>query len=839
MEDGVTAPNEEGLPTEIPDLVALLESHERIVAVCQALRKLIDPTDELYVVQKSLANEGIVPILVDLLSTLEDSEQLIELCETIGVICANIEGVMTRKRSGLESGFQERSFNPVQNELAEYNGFRKLVDLLDSDLPGVSEVANQTLSICCSYNHANKVAYLYCLVRDLLEHKKQRLEQINSLVSTLEIRDDVMVLLDQVIRPLCGLIEDEDKNTKKEALFLMGTICEGHPATAAFLCEEGALSSVVQIIINVFSGNITATDLLFYQELRSLNGIHTKVEYVENWSLRIGGAHIVEVRPEIVFQFGSIILVDDILIDSSRITPSYMEIAEYVADIGPFDENEINSAAEAAMENIECFRKIRSVKLAVDTPWLFKFQPFQETPRRLQPIEACPEKRMKKFNVPSSSRKYRSRFDDSNILWKIPKDIKLPKKKSDLAFMSILELASLLRQGLVTSVELTQLYLSRLRKSDVYLKAVITYTEELALQKAQQADREMKMGIFRTPLHGIPYGLKDIIAVPGYPTTWGSKALQNQTFKEASWVYKKLSGAGAVHVAKLATGAMAWGDAWFGGKTKNPWNIQESSCGSSSGSGATASAGLIPFSIGTETWGSIACPASAMGITAIRPTFGSVGRSGTMQLAWSLDKIGAFCRTAIDCAIVLDSLRGADPNDSSSIYAPMTNPQSIKPHKLTIGYTVNSDPDVVRQFEEELGLQMELMNLNIDYPTDEIINILVGAEASGSFDEWIRENEISSLSNDEKWIAFVRGARLIPVAEYLLANKVRSELIAFESKLLSTVDAILVPAKGAGNQGALGNLLGIPEVVFPTGFDTIYGSGYSQRKIPKTQVLVL
>lgn len=241
-----------------------------------------------------------------------------------------------------------------------------------------------------------------------------------------------------------------------------------------------------------------------------------------------------------------------------------------------------------------------------------------------------------------------------------PGKVSVPKNIDDLAFFPVSRLAELLRTRAITSEQLTRMYLARLKKYGPILEAVITLTEDRALQQAKRADEEIAGGKYRGPLHGIPYGAKDLLAVSGYRTTWGATPYKNQMTDEDATVIKRLEEAGAVLVAKLAMGELAWGDVWFGGMTKNPWNLKEGSSGSSAGSAAATSAGLVGFAIGTETWGSIVSPATRCGVTGLRPTYGRVSRTGAMALSWSMDKIGSICRTVEDCALVFNAICGPD-----------------------------------------------------------------------------------------------------------------------------------------------------------------------------------
>ncbi|MEO8860839.1 MAG: amidase, partial [Ginsengibacter sp.] len=251
------------------------------------------------------------------------------------------------------------------------------------------------------------------------------------------------------------------------------------------------------------------------------------------------------------------------------------------------------------------------------------------------------------------------------VNFSVPEDVMLPADKNDLAFYSLPQLASLIRNKKISSVDLTKFFIDRLKKYGDTLQCVISFTEDIAMQAAMEADKEIAAGKYRGLLHGIPYGLKDLFAVKGTRTTWGAEPYKDQVIDNNSYVYTKLKDAGAVLIAKLTLGALAMDDYWFGGRTKNPWNMLEGSSGSSAGSAAATVSGLVPFAIGTETYGSIISPSTVCGATGLRPTFGSVSRSGAMTLCWSLDKAGPICRSAEDAAIVFYYLHGTDGKDAA------------------------------------------------------------------------------------------------------------------------------------------------------------------------------
>src|SRR6185369_11215197 len=275
------------------------------------------------------------------------------------------------------------------------------------------------------------------------------------------------------------------------------------------------------------------------------------------------------------------------------------------------------------------------------------------------------------------------------ITWEVSNNVQMPSNKNELAFYSIMQLASLVKNKKITSVELTRFFIERLKKWGDTLQSVITLTEDLAMQQAKQADEEIRKGIYKGPLHGIPYGLKDLFAVKGYKTTWGSTPYKDQVLDYNSFVYEQLKKAGAVLCAKLSMGALAQNNKWFGGDTKNPWNLSQGSSGSSAGSASSVAAGLLPFTVGTETQGSIVSPSATCGATGLRPTFGSISRSGAMVLSWSLDKAGPICRSAEDDAIVFYYLKGTDGKDASAIDHAFNYNPKIDLSKLKIAYAEN------------------------------------------------------------------------------------------------------------------------------------------------------
>ena len=405
-----------------------------------------------------------------------------------------------------------------------------------------------------------------------------------------------------------------------------------------------------------------------------------------------------------------------------------------------------------------------------------------------------------------------------------------PDDLEDVAFWPVTHLATLIKSKKVSSVELTQMYLNRLKKYDAKLLCVVTLTEELALKQAKRADEEIARGKYRGPLHGIPWGAKDLLSARGYKTTWGSVPYQDQLIDLDATVVQRLEAAGAVLVAKLTLGELAWGDVWFGGTTKNPWNLEEGSSGSSAGPASATAAGLVGFAIGSETWGSIVSPASRCGVTGLRPTFGRVSRHGAMALSWSMDKLGPMCRSVEDCALVFDAIYGSDGSDLTVVDLPFNWDAGRDITKLRIGY-VKSAFEEDRENKEwqaidETALETlrAKLNLNLipielpDYPIS-ALSFILSAEAAAAFDDLTRSNRDDLMVRQIKnaWPNVFRQARTIPAVEYLQANRLRTMVMHAMAELMSEVDVYVCPSYGGSNL-LLTNLTGHPCVVLPNGF---------------------
>jgi Asp-tRNA(Asn)/Glu-tRNA(Gln) amidotransferase A subunit family amidase len=408
-------------------------------------------------------------------------------------------------------------------------------------------------------------------------------------------------------------------------------------------------------------------------------------------------------------------------------------------------------------------------------------------------------------------------------------DVSKPSSDEALAFLPVTHLAKLVETRQVRSSELTELYLARLAKYDPILHCVVSLTPALARAQAKEADEEIAAGKYRGPLHGIPYGLKDLFAVSGTKTTWGASPWKDRLIDIDATVYNKLKAAGAILVAKLSTGALAVGAQWFGGVTRNPWNIKQDAAGSSAGSGAATAAGLVGFSIGSDTGGSINQPAERNGVAGLRPTFGRVSRHGGMTLAWTQDTVGPLCRSAEDCALVFDAIYGPDGKDNSVIDAPFHWDANADVRKLRVGYlrsvfAARSGETPVqlatrRNNEEALEVirGMGLQVVPFDLPAVEMaaIDFIRWAETAAAFDEPTRSGtlrEIESGPEQSARPADIRTGRFISAVDYIQANRYRLRLMQEMDTAMSNLDLFL------GAHGAFTNRLGYPILTVPSGF---------------------
>jgi Asp-tRNA(Asn)/Glu-tRNA(Gln) amidotransferase A subunit family amidase len=435
-----------------------------------------------------------------------------------------------------------------------------------------------------------------------------------------------------------------------------------------------------------------------------------------------------------------------------------------------------------------------------------------------------------------------------------------PKNIEDVAFYSVRQLAELVRTRKVSSTALTEMYMARLKRYDPTLKFVITLTTERALAQAKEADREIAVGKYRGPLHGLPWGAKDLLAVKGYRTTWGAGGFEDQKIDEDATVVQRLDAAGAVLVAKLTLGALAQGDKWFGGMTRNPWNPKQGSSGSSAGSASATAAGCVAFAIGSETLGSISSPSTRCGTTGLRPTFGLVPRTGAMALSWTMDKLGPICRSVEDTAIVLSAIHGPDGHDRTVHDAAFNWDANLDWRKLRVGYlkadfeiqppqqpeppkeqrelseeekqkrtqeaTNRAEAMARREYDHKFDQaaldklqQMGVKLIPVEfpkYPYQAMRSILV-AEAAAAFDDLTRSGRDKLLteqtSND--WPNTFRSARFIPAVEYIQASRARLTAMQLAAKVFEQVDVIVAPT--FSSQLLITNLTGHPALILPNG----------------------
>ena len=401
----------------------------------------------------------------------------------------------------------------------------------------------------------------------------------------------------------------------------------------------------------------------------------------------------------------------------------------------------------------------------------------------------------------------------------------VPSDIEELAFLPVTELADLVRRKRVTSVQLTQMYIARIRRHDPVLQAVVTLLEDRAMAQAQAADAEIARGRYRGPLHGIPWGAKDLLAVRGAPTTWGSAPFKDQVFDTDAEVVRRLDAAGAVLIAKTTLGELAYGDVWFGGTTKNPWKVDQGSSGSSAGSASATAGGLIAFGIGTETLGSISSPSTRVGATGLRPTFGRVPRTGAMALSWTMDKIGPICRSVEDCALVFDVIHGSDGEDLTVHDAPFTWDATVRPSALRIGYVKSAfERDYPsRAFDSAAldvmrGLGASLTPVEIPDMPYNAMRLILTAEGAAAFDELTRTGRDAEMKRQtaDAWPNIFRAARFIPAVDYVNANRARTMAMRKWAELMATVDVVMAPTSSA--QLVATNFTGHPAVILPNGF---------------------
>ena len=497
-----------------------------------------------------------------------------------------------------------------------------------------------------------------------------------------------------------------------------------------------------------------------------------------------------------------------------RVTKDMMRATEKLIGIELTDAQEA-MALGGVNRNLDSYEANRKIDVPLDTEPAISFHPARAK---------------KKLYTP----KTRFRFGR----------VELPQFKTveDLAFATVPQLATLLRTQRISSTELTKMYLARLKKYGTKLLCVVTLTEELALKQAAAADAEIKRGKYRGPLHGIPWGAKDLFATKGIKTTWGAEPYRDQVIDYDSTVVERLTEAGAVLVAKLSMGALAQGARWFAGVTRNPWQpdeAQQGSSGSSAGPAAATAGGLVGFSIGTETLGSIVSPSSRCGVTGLRPTYGRVSRYGAMGLSWTMDKIGPMCRGVEDCAAALNAIYGPDGKDITVGDAPFNWNPDTNISTLRIGYlkTEFDGPTTPPQNEQQrtqaeqrralykTALEVlekagaKLTPIELPKFSTGSLRFILSAEAAAAFDDITRDGRVNELSGQSPndWPNTFRTSRFIPAVEYLRAQRARTLLMHEMEKLMSQWDVFVSPAPGSASL-LVTNLTGHPAVVLPCGF---------------------
>ncbi len=450
--------------------------------------------------------------------------------------------------------------------------------------------------------------------------------------------------------------------------------------------------------------------------------------------------------------------------------------------------------------NLRSYEALRTVEIPLDTEPAIRFQPLlpgrkaPSGPSRFQPTSVAPMSR--------------------------------PKNLEDLAFLPVTQLSRLIASQSVTPIELTRMYLERLKRHSPVLNCTITFTEDLAMEQATRATKEIKAGKYKGPLHGIPWGAKDLFATKGIRTTWGAEPFQNQVFDYNATVVDRLEKAGAVLIAKLSMGALAMGGLWFGGMTKTPWDREQTSSGSSAGSASATSAGLVGFALGTETLGSIVSPSTRCGVAGLRPTYGRVSRAGAMGLSWTMDKVGPICRMAEDCILVLNSIRGADNKDLTVVDAPLHWEPAKPLSQLKIGILqkdfAQAGKDQKPLFDaaveqlKKAGAKLEPAEL----PSMPLgaIRLVLSAEAAAAFDDLTRTGGVDQLKGQARgdWPNSFRASRTITAVEYLRAQRARTLLMRKMDELMSKFDVLVSPT---GSESlTLTNLTGHPQMVVPCGF---------------------
>jgi Asp-tRNA(Asn)/Glu-tRNA(Gln) amidotransferase A subunit family amidase len=483
-----------------------------------------------------------------------------------------------------------------------------------------------------------------------------------------------------------------------------------------------------------------------------------------------------------------------------EITPTAIEEASNLIGIS-FTASEKDSMISNLKSNLANYETLRKVELDNSVAPALVFNPL--------PKGFTPDLNQKDFD------------------WGLPESVNLPEKESDIAYLPVHELAVLIKSKKISSERLTKIYLDRIKTYSDTLQCLITLMEDSALEKARAMDQELAAGKYRGPLHGIPYGIKDLLAVKGTKTTWGAEPYKDQEINMTATVVNKLNDAGGVLVGKFTLGALAMGDVWYGGKTKNPWNLNQGSSGSSAGSASAVSAGLVPFAIGTETLGSIVSPSTRNGVTGLRPTYGRVSKNGAMALSWSMDKIGPISRSALDDGIVLSIINGPDINDASTIPAAFNFDVKKSVKDLKVGFfksyfegeRANENDQAVLELLKNQGIELHPLELKTSIEAGPIVMMLM-VEGAAAFDELTRYGWDDQLVAQHKgaWPNSFRAARFIPAVEYIQLSRQRTVLIQEMHELMQEYDVIITPSF-AGPQLRITNLTGHPALCMPNGFN--------------------
>jgi Asp-tRNA(Asn)/Glu-tRNA(Gln) amidotransferase A subunit family amidase len=469
----------------------------------------------------------------------------------------------------------------------------------------------------------------------------------------------------------------------------------------------------------------------------------------------------------------------------TAVTPEMVKNAEWIAGITLSDEDRQTVAGQLGGV-VNSLASIRKLPITNDVSPALNFVPLAPT------VPAgTPKGTVEAIKAPDAAK---------------------PDSSDELAFLPLTSLASLMRTKKVSSVELTKLYLDRLKKYDPKLLCVVSLTEDLAMKQAKKADEEIAAGKYRGPLHGIPWGAKDLIAVPGYKTTWGAGHYKDQTIDATATVAKKLEDAGAVLVAKLTLGALAMGDRWFGGQTKSPWDYSQGSSGSSAGPASAAAGGLVGFAIGTETRGSIVSPCRACHVSGLRPTFGRISRAGCMALSWSMDKLGPIGRSLEDCALVFGAIHGADGKDLCAVDRPFSWPGTKPLKEIRVGVFDNT-PQVQLDVLKMLGVQTVPVKLPTTVAVN-ALNMILSVESAAAFDELVVKG-VDGKDYSNVWAATFKSHEFVSAVHYVQANRARTLMMQEMEKMLEPVDCYF---GGPGNELSLTNLTGHPTIVCPNGF---------------------